>query len=242
VKFSNVKIRTKLLLIGVLVTLIPLAIIMITVFNQNKKVFHVGQRESLNLAYADLDHIVDNIYTLAESHQEVTQKNINAALNVARDLVAKSGGIHIAQETVEWSAVNQYSKAGSKIEIPRMMVGSEWLGQVSSPDQPALIVDPVKDLLDVTCTIFQRMNQNGDMLRVATNVLTADGNRAIGTYIPSVNADGSANPVVSKVLKGETYSGRAFVVDRWYITAYEPIFDSAKILQAFCMSAYRRRM
>ena len=117
------KIRTKLLLIGVVATLIPLSIIMVTVFSQNKKVFNVGQRESLNLAYADLDHIVDNIYTLAESHQEVTQKNINAALNVARDLLIKSGGITIVPETVQWSAVNQYTKASSKIEISKMMVG-----------------------------------------------------------------------------------------------------------------------
>ncbi|WP_319585492.1 methyl-accepting chemotaxis protein [uncultured Desulfobulbus sp.] len=227
-KLANMKIRTKLLLIGVVVTLIPLSIIMVTVFSQNKKVFQVGQRESLNLAYADLDHIVDNIYTLAESHQEVTQKNINAALNVARDLLIKSGGITIVPETVEWSAVNQYTKASTKIEIPKMMVGDTWLGQVSAPNQKAFIVDPVKELLDVTCTIFQRMNPQGDMLRVSTNVLTAEGNRAIGTYIPSANADGTANPVVSTILKGQTYSGRAFVVDRWYITAYEPILDGAK--------------
>ncbi len=226
--FSNLKIRTKLLVIGVLVTIIPLAIIMATVFSQNRKVFEVGQRESLNLAYADLNHIVDNIYTLAESHQEVTQKNINAALNVARDLGKKSGGLSISGETVSWSAINQFTKVDSKIELPKMMIGGEWLGQISSPSQSVLIVDPVKEMLDVTCTIFQKMNNQGDMLRVATNVLTTDGKRAIGTYIPSVNSDGGANPVVSMVLKGQTYTGRAFVVDRWYITAYEPIFDGQK--------------
>jgi len=227
-KFSNMKIRTKLLVIGVLVTIIPLAIIMATVFSQNRKVFEVGQRESLNLAYGDLNHIVDNIYTLAESHQEVTQKNINAALNVARDLGKKSGGFNTGGESLAWSAVNQFTKVESKIELPKMMVGGDWLGQISSPSQSVLIVDPVKEMLDITCTIFQKMNNQGDMLRVATNVLTTDGKRAIGTYIPSVNSDGGANPVVSTVLKGQTYTGRAFVVDRWYITAYEPIFDEQK--------------
>jgi len=212
----------------VLVTIIPLAIIMATVFSQNRKVFEVGQRESLNLAYGDLNHIVDNIYTLAESHQEVTQKNINAALNVARDLGKKSGGFNAGGESLAWSAVNQFTKVESKIELPKMMVGGDWLGQISSPSQSVLIVDPVKEMLDITCTIFQKMNNQGDMLRVATNVLTTDGKRAIGTYIPSVNSDGGANPVVSTVLKGQTYTGRAFVVDRWYITAYEPIFDEQK--------------
>jgi hypothetical protein len=37
--------------------------------------------------------------------------------------------------------------------------------------------------------------------------------------------DGQPNPVISKVLKGETYRGRAFVVNAWYITIYKPFYD-----------------
>jgi methyl-accepting chemotaxis protein len=80
------------------------------------------------------------------------------------------------------------------------------------------------------CTVFQRMNDAGEMLRVCTNVRKQDGNRAIGTYIPAVQPDGKPNPVVASLLKGETYVGRAFVVNAWYITAYEPIFDGSKRL------------
>lgn len=89
-------------------------------------------------------------------------------------------------------------------------------------------MDPIQTLLDVTCTVFQRMNDQGDMLRVSTNVIKNNGDRAIGTYIPAKNPDGKANPVVSEVLNGVTFKGRAFVVNAWYITAYEPIFDQAK--------------
>jgi methyl-accepting chemotaxis protein len=66
------------------------------------------------------------------------------------------------------------------------------------------------------------MNKQGDMLRIATNVVERDGERAIGTYIPARDADGAANPTVTAVLRGETYHGPAFVVDSWYLTAYEP--------------------
>lgn len=224
-RLLNLKIRTKLLVIGVIITVLPLVIIMLTVFSQNRKVIETGEKESLNLAYADLDHIVDNLYTLAESHQEVTQKSINAALNVARDIMDKSGGISFSDNKVPWKAVNQYSKKVSEVELPEMLVGDKWFGQISSPSEFAILVDPVQDLLDVTCTVFQKINQQGDMLRVSTNVIKSNGMRAIGTYIPATNPDGSANPVVSTVMSKKTFKGRAFVVDRWYITAYEPIFD-----------------
>ncbi|KPJ60652.1 MAG: hypothetical protein AMJ46_05150 [Latescibacteria bacterium DG_63] len=63
-----------------------------------------------------------------------------------------------------------------------------------------------------TATIFQ-----GD-LRISTNVRTEDGSRAIGTRV--------SEAVYDKVLvEGGTWSARAFVVNDWYITAYEPIRD-----------------
>ncbi len=61
-----------------------------------------------------------------------------------------------------------------------------------------------------TVTIFE------DDVRVATNVLDENGNRAIGTRI--------SEEVYKKVVEqGGTWLDRAFVVTDWYITAYEPI-------------------
>ncbi len=61
-----------------------------------------------------------------------------------------------------------------------------------------------------TATIFQ------DDLRISTNVKKTDGARAIGTRI----AEDVYNQVV---IKGEPWIGRAYVVNDWYITAYEPV-------------------
>ncbi len=63
-----------------------------------------------------------------------------------------------------------------------------------------------------TVTIFQRD------VRIATNVTGPTGERAIGTRVSA--------EVFDKVLgKGETWIGPAFVVDSWYMSAYEPIRD-----------------
>lgn len=63
-----------------------------------------------------------------------------------------------------------------------------------------------------TLTIFQWD------VRVATNVILPNGNRALGTR---VSAD-----VYDKVLEnGMSWFDKAFVVDDWYISAYDPIRD-----------------
>lgn len=55
-------------------------------------------------------------------------------------------------------------------------------------------------------------------LRISTNVLNPDGKRAIGTRV--------SKEVREHVLTtGKKWTGRAFVVNDWYITAYEPIED-----------------
>jgi two-component system NtrC family sensor kinase len=55
-------------------------------------------------------------------------------------------------------------------------------------------------------------------LRISTNVLTPEKQRAIGTRV--------SKEVMDKVLiNGERWTDRAFVVSDWYITAYEPIVD-----------------
>jgi len=82
------------------------------------------------------------------------------------------------------------------------------------------IVDEVKETVyqavkykgkDIgTVTIFQ-----GD-LRISTNVKNEDGSRAIGTRV--------SQEVYEQVLeKGVPWIDRAFVVNDWYIAAYEPI-------------------
>jgi len=83
------------------------------------------------------------------------------------------------------------------------------------------IVDLIGNLTSDTVTIFQ-----GDK-RVATNVKTADGQRAIGTRV--------AEEVARAVLQdGKIYIGKAQVVGTWNQTAYEPIKDGqGKIIGIF---------
>jgi hypothetical protein len=43
-----------------------------------------------------------------------------------------------------------------------------------------------------------------------------------------LNADGTPNKVVATVLKGDTYRGRAFVVNEFHAAAYEPVWDASR--------------
>lgn len=77
------------------------------------------------------------------------------------------------------------------------------------------IVDRIRDLVGGTATIFQ-----GDE-RIATNVMKADGTRAVGTRL-------AAGPVHDAVFRDKRpYRGQADILGEAYFTAYDPILDSA---------------
>lgn len=164
------------------------------------------------------------------SQQKFLEKNLSSSLAVCEELISHAGALNInasSADKIDWKAVNQYTKAASDLALPAMQFGTTIIPKNDSFKVPSPIVDKTSALTGAMCTIFQRMNDQGDMLRVATTVKLPDGKRAVGTYIPAVNPDSKPNPVVSEVLKGATYIGRAYVVDSWYITAYSPIKDAS---------------
>ncbi|WP_324277342.1 methyl-accepting chemotaxis protein [Blastococcus brunescens] len=109
---------------------------------------------------------------------------------------------------------------------PRVLIGDAWLGQNSDVAVPTPVVDTIKSMVGATVTIFQKTPE-GNFLRVATNVQAASGARAIGTFIPAVNPDGTPNPVAAAVSSGQTFRGNAFVVNAWLVSAYAPLTNPA---------------
>ena len=158
--------------------------------------------------------------------QDFIQQDVNTSLNVGHEALKRAGGIKLGGETETWSALNQYSHQRTQVVAPVWSIGGVALRGDTSLDHPIPVVDEVTRETGETATLFQRVDNAGDMLRVGTSVVAADGKRAIGTYIPAVMPDGTSNTVVKTVLGGQTYRGRAYVVNAWYITAYEPMLNA----------------
>ncbi|MBN2818520.1 MAG: Cache 3/Cache 2 fusion domain-containing protein [Bacteroidales bacterium] len=124
-------------------------------------------------------------------------------------------------------AGNYFKGLGKLAEHPNdyVTVNNVKLAQWTINGQPIQnsyeIVDAIKAYGVETATIFQRFKDG--YIRVSTNVMDQEGKRAIGTHI------GWDSPVVQAIEKGERFQGRAWVVDRWYVTDYQPIIIDGTI-------------
>lgn len=185
-----------------------------------------AQRDAEAATAASVDQLAQGVYGVVQTQGESVQAAVDSSLRTALYVASQQGGIAPGTGEVMWTAVNQLTKEASDVVLPRMLVGGQWLGQNRDPAVRTPYIDDTVDLAEGTVTVFQRL-PSGDMLRVATNVVTGEGKRAIGTFIPAARPDGSPNPVIASVEAGTTYRGTAFVVDSWYVTAYEPLRDAA---------------
>jgi methyl-accepting chemotaxis protein len=225
---KDLDLRRKVLVAALLPTALLVAAFLAVFATQRDRVTGMVESGMGGLAQESLARAARDLRTLCEATHQELWKQVPRSLRVMRDQQERLGPLAFSStETAAWAAVNQLDRTVMEIVLPRLTLGGEWIGQNADPSKPSPLVDRVKELVGAEATLFQRMNERGDMLRVATTVLDQrNGGRAIGTYIPAVDPDGNANPVVSTVLRGESYRGRARVVDHWHLSGYEPIRDA----------------
>ncbi|MFP4527390.1 MAG: Cache 3/Cache 2 fusion domain-containing protein [Candidatus Kapaibacterium sp.] len=222
----RLNLKWKIMILAALAVLLPMAVILVITGEFEKNIESTATSELNTLARLNVAQIARDVHGLCGTSNDLLQQRLDHGLDVSISQVRAIGRprLHPAN-TLIWNCVNQYTHNADTLRLPQMFINGKPVDKVGGFDRSALVVDRVTELTGATCTIFQRMNERGDMLRIATTVKNAKGNRAIGTYIPAVNPDGRPNPVVSALLEGKTFRGAAYVVNNRYLTAYRPLLD-----------------
>ncbi|MEO3386530.1 methyl-accepting chemotaxis protein [Mesorhizobium sp. CAU 1741] len=113
--------------------------------------------------------------------------------------------------------------SGMSLEGVDVVIENEAIRSVSATTIPPIadhgLVDRTAESIAGVATVFQA--QDGDYVRISTNVLKEDGNRAVGTKLAP---DHPAQPVLAR---GEAYYGPAQLFGRDFMTGYIPVKDQA---------------
>jgi len=217
------RIATRVLLAGVGGVALTAGITVGLLWVNKGKLSSQVREEVVHLGNDTCRQIAIGVHNLLSTYHQGLVNTLDRGMRVAEKVLSDAGGVRLDSEKVVWQVTNQFTRKSETVELPKLFVGDVWVAPTFDFQTAQPVVDEVTRLTNLKCTIFQRMNPQGDMLRVATTVPSSEGKRAVGTYIPAVNPDGTPNPVIAAVLRGEPYVGRAFVVNEWYITKYIPL-------------------
>jgi signal transduction histidine kinase len=164
--------------------------------------------------YIDLKPIIKKVLFGREINSieiidEATLKNENLFNKTLIPIIITEHSIEV-NKTTETLALGLVS-AKPILDENGNVIGGILVCDVLNKDYK--LVDEISKHSGDVVTIFL------DGIRVSTNVKNENGTRAVGTLV--------SKEVYNKVVRqGEIYQGRAFVVDKWYLTSYKPIYNS----------------
>jgi hypothetical protein len=103
--------RSKLIVLGTVLTGAPLVLFGAATWWQSAQFRAAAVQGSQNLAHADLDHIVQNVYRLCEEARASLERSLVENLSVASAELERAGNLHLdSGSTVSWEARNQFTK------------------------------------------------------------------------------------------------------------------------------------
>ena len=204
-RLKNVQFTTKLFIAVVFITAVS---ILITSGNAIRMA-NSGLNTLGENAISDIHQSVYN--SLLMYDKSMRQKLDSDLLLLQKELQSK-GAIFLDEGNMrQETLVNQTTKESIRREIPRLQAGVSYINGYFD------IVDSIEAISGSSATIFQLVDDK--LLRISTTVKKLDGQRAVGTYIPS------DSPVYKTIMQGETFRGKAYVVNDWYLTTYAPLYD-----------------
>ncbi len=208
ISLTNIKIGKRLnLILGTSVVLIISILGEISIFKEHESIQERMNEIAINET--------KNLKEFIDAQVRMRQQFVESIIDVANERFSEKTLTIDHDSVFEVDAKNQLTGESISLKIPVLKRGSQALNNNFE------FVDEIGGFIDVTSTIFQKIPQG--FLRISTNILNKENERAVNTYIPN------ESPVAQRILNGQSYNGRAFVVDDWYLTAYKPIVINGQV-------------
>ncbi len=210
-RFKDLKIGFRLnLLLSSVFFVVVLAIGIFITNNQKKRIIE----DTDTRMYEQLKDLT----TFIKGQISENQKEVERIGALAFRIFSNENDLKFSGTTEQINVQNQINQQTYSIQL------NSLANQNNSFYKDYSFVDKVKNETGVYSTIFQKIPQG--YLRISTNI-EQGGVRAINTFIPN------SSPVVQSIESGSDYTGRAFVVDDWYLTVYKPLYIDGEVQGMF---------
>lgn len=199
---NNLYVKFKLFYPVFIGSILAIALITIVLVSKSRQEIYKQAENSMMME-------LNTIRSMFERERELKLEKVKSDLKVTHELFYREP-VTFSEDNISITAINQQTQQSIKVDIPVMLRNGKPIYLANE------FPNKIHQLIGGTTTIFQKIDSG--FLRIATNVLNSEGTPAVGTFIPN------SSLVVKNIMEGKVYEGRAFVVNDWYITSYEPIY------------------
>ncbi len=234
------KLSTKIALSFIIIVVLTTAVLLGIIGFEKQNLRNALSAELNQQIRHRTSEILQPIYKLCKVKEAQTIPLLRKDLKYANYLLERMGGMSLSEDFVPWEIINRENNR--EIELPMMLIGEEWLGLNRYPNLPSPVVDDIWKLSGARCSIFQRVNPQGDMLNICTSNQTVNNHRAIGTYISHMKPDGAPVKMITDIIEGRQYLERASYANGWMTLMCEPVRDTVteQIIGGLCVTLHQK--
>jgi methyl-accepting chemotaxis protein len=159
---------------------------------------------------------------------------LDAKLEAANLLLAKAGGIRQSSHAQAWQATNQETHQATTVDAPALSLGT-W--QATPNAEPGTLA-AMAATLGRAVILFERVDAQGDMMRVGGATTDGIHHADLGSYIPARNADDEPNRMIQSILNDVPVHGTSIEMGAWYSIACNPLREGAgEVFGMLCVGA-----
>ncbi len=188
----------------------------------------------VNIAIQEASRMVEGVLGMCEAQRDLMAEKAKRDLYAAERILQHCGGVKVhSQDTVLWQGRFPESNRNFELSLPVMAIDDHDVIPPQAPGEMFPFVKNAGTLLGGLCFLLQRVNEEGDLLVVASNMLDAEGYASVGAYF---RAEGPDVPFAEAFKRGEPYYERRYIYGEWYSLACSPLKDeNGEYVGALCV-------
>jgi methyl-accepting chemotaxis protein len=212
-------IKIKDIKIGIRLSVFISASVVLVLFLLGVYLYRTEKKNLLDDTDVRMFEQVSDLHQLIKLQIKERQEKTITSIRILSELIENGGGFSFGKgNAISVEAKDQITQSSKHVEIAPLYFENQMINNNNQ------LIERLTSLLQAKVTIFQRIDDG--YLRISTSVQNEDGSSSTGTYIPS------SSEVAKALDNGEDFTGRAFVVNDWYLTSYHPIKINGKVESA----------
>lgn len=221
----RVTLRRKITTLTCLAAVVPVIVMLIITTVLEHRLGKTVSEEVRTLITEHVSQVTRDVYEECRNTDQMISGETGRVLDAALTIIERSGGFRVLESQRKWRLPDRQTGEMKTISLPRISLGGGELQVERNPEEKVLPVDSIGDLTGAQCTVFQRINPEGDMLAVASTEVDDEDRRKIGYVKRAMGADGQVDKVIDDVVSGLESSERSEGDYGARLVMYAPLKD-----------------
>ncbi|WP_421903847.1 methyl-accepting chemotaxis protein [Maridesulfovibrio sp.] len=217
--------RRKIMAIACGAAIIPIVAMFIITDILEDRLQNCMKGEVRSLIESHVSQLTADLYEECRTADQLLTAETKRAAMALQSLLDDEGRVQVLKRVSDWPVNNHRSKDTDELTVPVLTVGGNEFTYSKRKGKPLPMLVEATRISGAYCTIFQRLNPEGDMLVVDTTASAENLNWRLGDIFYSLGDDGRVVTAIDDVLSGRNARNYEDLDHGSRFTIYTPLRD-----------------